>query len=285
MNRRHRTRTRQKQINILHTTTKKRHSQRQVTQYVVWGSLVLAMIAVIGLSLRMGINLLLEQMLYTNPRYNLADIDIEPRGRFTEYIIRQAANLEKGQNLWTLNLPQITKQLETLPYVSSAKVERHFPDKLTIYIHERVPMVKIVGLNSDLGTRELFYLDHDRYVLKPREHETAPVLPEIIGLTNAELEPGLQLDQPSLTRALEILDAIDHSKLHTTIDIRTINLSDPLAITMVTTQDMSIRFQLDCIDEQLRRLKVIFDYADNLQRSVKTVDLTASRNVPINLSQ
>ncbi len=285
MNRKHRTRTRQKQINILHTTTKKRHSQKQVTQVVVWGTLVLAMIAVLGVGLNFGINLLLKQVLYTNPRYNLSEIDIEPKGRFTEYAIRQAANLEKGQNLWTLNLPEITKDLETLPYVSSAKVERHFPDKLTIVIRERVPVVKIVGLDSDLGTREPFYLDRDCFVLKPRENETAPVLPEIIGLTNAELEPGLQLDQPSLTRALQILYAINHSTLNTTIDIRTINLSDPLSITMVTTQDMSIRFQLDNIDEQLRRLKQVFEYADNLQRTVHTVDLTPNRNVPITFSE
>jgi hypothetical protein len=80
VNRKHRTRTRQKQINILHTTTKKRHSQKQVTQVVVWGTLVLAMIAVLGVGLNFGINLLLKQVLYTNPRYNLSEIDIEPKG-------------------------------------------------------------------------------------------------------------------------------------------------------------------------------------------------------------
>ncbi len=281
MNRRHRTRTRQKQINILHTTTKKRHSQKQVTQYVVWGSLVLVMVMAVGIGLHIGINLLLKQLLYTNPRYNLVDIDIEPHGRFTEYAIRQAANLEKGQNLWTMNLPQITKDLETLPYVSNAKVERHFPDKLTIYIKERVPVVKIYGLNSDLGNRELFYLDRDRYVLKPRDNETPQVLPEIIGLTNAELDPGVQLDQTSLGRAMEILDAINHSSLNTSISVQTINLSDPLSIEVVTTQDMHIRFQFDNLDEQLRRLSKVFEKADEYAKTVHTVDLTLNRNVPV----
>jgi hypothetical protein len=84
---------------------------------------------------------------------------------------------------------------------------------------------------------------------------------------------------------LQILDAIDHSQLHTFIDIRTINLSDPLSITMVTTQDMTIRFQLDCIDEQLHRLKQVFDYADNMQRTVRTVDLTPNRNVPVTFNE
>jgi len=55
-----------------------------------------------------------------------------------------------------------------------------------------VPVVKIVGLNIDLGTRETFYLDREGVVLKPREDETVPLLPEIIGLApaEAELEPG-----------------------------------------------------------------------------------------------
>ena len=175
--------------------------------------------------------------------------------------------------------------MEKLPYVSNAKVERHFPGKVTIIIRERVPVVKIVGLNIDLGTRETFYLDHDCSVLKPREDETARALPEVIGLTNAELEPGMKLDQPSLVGALQILDAIDHTSLHTSIDIRTIDLKDPLSITMVTTQDMSITFRPDCVDQQLYRLKQAFDYANNLQRGLHTIDLTPDYNVPLTFNQ
>ena len=67
-----------------------------------------------------------------------------------------------------MNLPQIARDLEKLPYVSVAQVERHFPDTIAIHITERVPMVKIVGLSVDSDTRETFYLDRDRFVLKPR---------------------------------------------------------------------------------------------------------------------
>jgi cell division septal protein FtsQ len=287
MNRRTRTRTRQKQINILHTTTRKRHSRKQVMQMAVWCSLVLAMIVAVGAGLHLGIAMVLDRVLYTNPRYDLAKIEIEPRDHFSERQIRQAAGLEPGQNLWTLNLRQITRDLEKLPYVSSAKVERHFPDAITIHIIERVPVVKIVGLNIDLGTRELFYLDRDGVVLKPRTDETAPLLPEIIGLAPAEteLEPGVKLDQSSLKSAMEILDAIDHSQLHTSIDIRTINLGDPLSITMTTRQDMAITFRLDCIDQQLQRLLQIVDYPDFQQRTISSVDLTPDNNVPVTFAQ
>jgi cell division protein FtsQ len=285
MNRRTRTRTRQNQINILHTTTRKRHSQKQVVQVAVWCSLVLAMIVAVGASLHFGIELVLDRVLYTNPRYELTKIEIEPRGRFSERQIREAAGLlEPKQNLWTLNLRQITHDLEKLPYVSSAKVERHFPDAITIHITERVPVVKIVGLNIDLGTRETFYLDRDGVVLKPREDEAPPLLPEIIGLTDAELEPGMQLDQSSLKSAMEILNEIDHSQLHTSIDIRTIDLSNPLSITMTTRQDMTIIFRLDYIDQQLQRLVQIVN-DPRFQRPIATVDLTPDSNVPVTFCQ
>ncbi len=285
MTRRHRSRSRQKQINILHTTTKKRHSQKQVVQATVWCGLVLAMIVAVGLGLHLGVGFILNKALYSNPHYTLNEIEIQPRGHFSERLIRQAAGLETGQNLWTLNLPQITKDLEKLPYVSHATVERHFPDKLTILIHERIPVVKIVGLNSDLGTKETFYLDRDGIVLKPREDETPQMLPEIIGMTNAEFEPGTKLEQPSMACALQILDAIDHTPLHTLIDIRTINLSDPLSITMVTTRDMSITFRTDCIDQQLIRLQQIIYHPDFQQRTIRTVDLTPNYNVPVTFYQ
>jgi len=287
MTRRTRTRTRQKQINILHTTARKRHSQKQVMQMAVWCGLVLGMIVAVGASLHFGIAMVLDHVLYTNPHYVLSKIEIEPRGHFSERQIRQAAGLEPGQNLWTLNLRQITRDVEKLPYVSSAKVERHFPDKVSILIHERVPVVKIVGLNIDIGIRETFYLDRDGVVLKPREDEAAPLLPEIIGLTDAqdELEPGMKLEQASLTRALQIMDAIDHSRLHTSIDINTINLSDPLSITMVTRQQMTIIFRLDYIDQQLQRLLQIVEYPDFQQRAIRSVDLTPDSNVPVTFCQ
>jgi cell division protein FtsQ len=286
MNRQTRTRSRQRQINILHTTTRKRHSRKQLVEAAVWCGLVLAMIVAVGAGLHFGIDLALDRVLYTNPRYVLTKIDIEPRGRFSERQIRQAAGLAPGQNLWTLDLREITRDLDKLPYVSSAKVERHFPDAITIHITERVPVVKIVGLNIDLGTRETFYLDRDGVVLKPREDDEAPLLPEIIGLTDAEdeLEPGMKLEQPSLKSAMEILDEIGHSQLNTSITVRTIDLSNPLSITMTTRQDMTITFRLDYIDQQLQRL-VEITTDPRFQRPIATVDLTPDSNVPVTFAQ
>ena len=281
-----RPRTRHRPLNILHATvTPKRAPRRQMMQIFGWGTVVVFMVVGVGVGLRFGLSFLVEKTLYENPHYALAQIDIEPHGHFTPHVIRQAAGLELGQNLWTLDLPRIAHDLEELPYVSSARIERVFPDRVVINIQERVPVVKISGLNVDINTRETFFLDRDCIVLTPRADEPDPGLPEIIGLTNAELEPGVRLEQPNLTRALQILDAIDHTPLHTVIDIRTIDLSQPLSITMVTTRDMTIAFRLDYIDQQLVRLKSALDYADSKQSTIHSIDLTPDRNVPITFYQ
>ncbi len=287
MNRRARPRPRPrpKQLNILHSTPAPKHSRKQIAQMAGWCALVLAMIVAVGTGLHFGIAFALDHVLYKNPRYALQEIVVEPRDRFSARLIRQAAGLELGMNLWALNLPQIARDLESIPNVASAKVERHFPDKISITLTERVPVVKIEGINIDLDTKETFYLDHDCVVLKPRPDEATPPLPQVVGLTDAELEPNTKLDRPILNHALEILDGINNSELRTLIDVTRINLGNPLSITMETHQGMTIIFRLDYIDQQLQRLQQIVDYADKQQRPLQTVDLTPDVNVPITFCQ
>jgi cell division protein FtsQ len=287
MNRRTRPRPRPrpKQINILHSTTAPKHSRKEIAQVIGWCALVLAMIVIVGAGMHFGIAFVLDRVLYNNPRYALHQIDVEPRDRFSPRLIRQAAGLEPGMNLWALNLHQIAHDLETIPNVASARVERHFPDRLTITMTERVPVVKIEGLNIELNTKETFYLDRDCYVIKPRADEPPTPLPQVVGLTDAEVEPGTKLERPILSRALQILDGINDSHLRTVMDVTRINLANPLAVTMETHQGMTIIFRTDFIDQQLQRLQQIVDYADKQGRPLQTVDLTPDVNVPITFAQ
>jgi cell division protein FtsQ len=287
MNRRTRPRPRPrpKQINILHSTTAPKHSRKEIAQVIGWCALVLAMIVIVGAGMHFGIAFVLDRVLYNNPRYALHQIDVEPRDRFSPRLIRQAAGLEPGMNLWALNLHQISHDLEAIPNVATAKVERHFPDRLVITMTERVPVVKIEGLNIDLNTKETFYLDRDCYVIKPRADEPATPLPQVVGLSDAEVEPGTKLDRPMLTRALQILDGINNSQLRTVIDVTRINLANPLAITMETHQGLTLTFRTDYIDQQIQRLQEIVRYADDHQQTLATVDLTPDVNVPVTFAQ
>ena len=283
MTRRRPSRDLQERIDILKSTTRERHQRDNMVRLVIYGGLTLVTLILVGIAINRSLDLVLNQVIYNNPRYALQSIEIEPRELFSPHQVREAANIDFGDNIWKLDLKKITEDIQTLPYVSSARVERHFPNKILIRIRERVPLVKIIGINAELGTRETFYLDRDRIVLKPRANETLPPLPEITGLNASELEPGHVVDEPMVTHALELLDHIANSPLalHNSIDVQTIDLSHPLSIRLVTTRDMTVIFRLDYIDQQLNRLQKIMDIADTSQRSLRTVDLSEDRLNPI----
>ncbi len=196
-------------------------------------------------------------VLYNNPRYVLNKIEIEPRGHFSERLIRQAAGLEPGaESLDAEPAARSRTTWKSCPTFPARKVERHFPDKITIHITERVPVVKIVGLNIDLGTRETFYLDRDCVVLKPREdedvaaaagdhrpdrcraragHEARPAEPDARAGNSRRDRP-----QPTLhTVDRHPHDRPERSALH--------HHGRPRS-------DMTITFRLDYIDQQLQRL-------------------------------
>jgi cell division septal protein FtsQ len=280
--RRRPTRDLQQKIALLQSSTRERQRRDRTIRFVVYGGLILVGMVLVGIAVNRGLDSTLNRVLYNNPRYNLEHIDIEPAELFSPHQIREAAGLDFGDNLWKLDLKKITEDVQTLPYVSSCRVERRFPDKIIIRICERVPLVKITGVNSETGSRETFYLDHDRIVLKPRANEMLPPLPEIINLSTADLEPGKAVDLPMVKHALEILDKMSHSPLPLhNIDIRTIDLSEPLSIRVVTTHDLVIVFRLDFVDQQLARLQKIMDLAEGTQRTLRSVDLTPDRNVPV----
>lgn len=275
-------RNRRRQVNLLQTTARKSHSRQQLTRALVWTGGVTAGLVATGIALHFGLSWLLDRVLYRNDHYTLNQIQVEPRGRFSVRSISQAAGLERGENLWTLDLAQMARDIDRLPYVASARVERHFPDRIVIRIRERVPLVRISGANADRGAAGTFYLDREGIVLQPRDNEAVPQLPEVTGLKNADLEPGARLDAPALGTALDLLQAIDRSPLHTTLDIRAIDLGQPLSITFATAGGMAVTFRPDHIDEQIVRLKQIVDYAEGRQRAIRTVDLTPDCNVPVN---
>lgn len=276
---RRRNQRRPEQINLLRTTVRPEHSRKIYEQMLTWSAVVIAMILAVGLTLHFGLTILLDHAIFHNSRYALKTIEIEPHDHFSTFQIRQAAGLEPGENLWQINLALASQQLETLPYVSSAKIERHFPDKIVIHIHERVPVAKLVALSLQSNQPETFYLDHAGYVLKPRAGENLLLLPRIVGLPSAEFDSGMQVDQPALASALTILDALNASSLHDTIDIQIIDLTQPLFIRMVTTQQMNITFRLDCVSQQLLRLQQILAGIDN--HAIRNIDLSIDNYTPL----
>ncbi|MEO1142358.1 MAG: FtsQ-type POTRA domain-containing protein, partial [Pseudomonadota bacterium] len=199
--------------------------------------------------------------------------------------IRRAAGLRRDQNLWALDIQRIQKNIERLPFVAEARVEKQLPDKLVIKIKERQPIAMVEGI-GDFG-RELFYIDREKAMLfKPRPGEDGRQLPLVVGLRKLDLEAGQQLDKdPKVATALELLHMMETTSLGTDLDFRTIDLGQPLCVRFVTTRGARITFRNDYLREQLQRLQEIIAYAKKREKRIESVDLTLDRNVPVRFAK
>ncbi len=286
MNRRRNTRQRQKQIHILQATTSKRHNRKRLLRWTALIGMCAMTLCTVGFGTHFAINTFLETALLKNPKYGLRAVKVETRGEYSQRQIRRAAGLRKGMNLWAMDLQRVQANIERLPFVAQARVEKHLPDKLVIKIKERTPIAKVEGF-GDFG-RELFYIDTEQAMLfKPRsEEQHQRHLPQIVGLRNTDLEAGQLLDENAKVRvALELLRMMDRTSLGTDLDFTFIDVAQPLCLRFTTTRGAVLTFRLDYLPEQLARLQEILAYANKREQRLLSVDLTLDRNVPVRFAQ
>lgn len=285
MNRRRNPRQRQKQIHILQASTSKRHNRKRMLRWAALVAMCVMTLTTVGVGTHFVINTFIDTALLKNPEYGLRAVKVETRGEYSQRQIRRAAGLRKGMNLWALDLQRVQANIERLPFVAEARVEKHLPDKLVIKIKERTPIAKVEGV-GDFG-RELFFIDQEQAMLfKPRSEEHERNLPLIFGLKNTDLEAGQILDENHKVRvALELLRMMERTSLGTDLDFTTIDVGQPLCLRFTTTQGALLTFRLDYLPEQLARLHEIIAYARQRDQRLQSADLTLDRNVPVRFAQ
>ncbi|MBX9786911.1 MAG: FtsQ-type POTRA domain-containing protein [Alphaproteobacteria bacterium] len=80
------------------------------------------------------------EMMLTSVGFQLDDVIVEGRIRTDKDQILKTASLSRGKSLLSIDLLEIKKNLEEIPWVNAASVERRFPDTLFVRISEREPI-------------------------------------------------------------------------------------------------------------------------------------------------
>ncbi|MCS7064136.1 MAG: FtsQ-type POTRA domain-containing protein [Methylacidiphilales bacterium] len=228
-----------------------------------------------------GMEWALRRFVYENEKFTLREIQLDLRGNIVRRQVLEAANVHAGQNLMQINLAQVQKAIEALPYVAQAQVERVLPDKLIIKVEERLPAMLIRGVALGQKKEDLFYVGWDGTVMRPRPGETLRSLPEIVGLRWNDLEEGIRLNRKEISAALDFLKALNETPMRSVFDVKTIDVSQPMMLHVTTTQGYRVIFRQELYAAQLNRLSEIIDYATARYWLLNTVDLTPSRNVPV----
>src|SRR6266568_739986 len=114
----------------------------------------------------------LDRLDYHNKAFDLQEIDLRTDGVIAIDQLRRWAGVKPEENLLALDLARVKRDLELVPLVRSASVERILPHTLRIRVDEREPLAQIKVprplANASLDFAVL-YLDEEGVVIPPLE--------------------------------------------------------------------------------------------------------------------
>ena len=233
----------------------------------------------------------MNRLVYENPAFAVQRIDIQTDGVISLEQLRRWANVKTGDNLFALDLSRVKRDLEMVPLIGFVSVERILPRTLRLRISEREPVAQVNVLRTtarDTVVVSTFHLDPDGYVmlpLDPRQRvmplgRTNEPLPVLTGVALHELQPGRRLESPQVQAAMRLITEFVHSPMAGLVDLKSIDTSSAEVLVVTTGQGSEVTFGLNDLDRQMRRWREIHDMGQRLNKSLASLDLAVTNNIP-----
>lgn len=233
----------------------------------------------------------LNRLIYQNPTFALQQIEVQTDGVIAPDQLRRWAGVKVGDNLLSLDLARIKRDLEMVPMVQFVSIERILPHTLRIGVQEREPIAQVnVPRPRPGGGLEVavFLLDAAGWVMMPLEplQRSVPApegssYPLIVGLTANQLQAGRRIESPQVLAALELLNEFEHSPMVGLTDIRQVDVSAQDVLVAKTIHNSEVTFSLKEPSQQLSRWRQIFDVGQRQAKAIASVDLAVNNNIPV----
>lgn len=249
----------------------------------IWISGCIVSCVIVAFVAQWTIDRVLERAFYQNEDFTIRKIEVDVNGTLSQGEVVRWSGVRMGQNLFQVDLERVKQELLLVPYIGEVTVERRLPGTIKIKVEERQP-VALLQPRSKKGYRlaqAVYYLDASGVVMKPKPGERLRQLPTLTGLDSEKVAEGLQLDDAGVTAALKLLKLSEISPARVNLDLNEIDVGHIGLLNVKTRDGGLICFGHAFLDQQLKRLEVIYEYAQGEHAVVKTVDLTPERNVPV----
>jgi len=244
-----------------------------------------------GLGIWNGSAWILNELVYSNEAFGVEEVDIQTDGILTPDQLRKWSGVRPGQNLLALDLRRVKRDLELVPLIESAAVERILPRKLKIRVTEREPIAEVYafqGQGADAAMEpSIFYIDSAGFIILPLKgstNESSPFgegLPRLTGIKPGELRPGHKVVSPQIYAALKLLGDFERSPMAGLNDIKGIDLASPQTLQVTTSGGSEVTFPSDGFPDQFARWRSVQEYSARIDKSIGTLDLAVSNYVPV----
>ena len=233
---------------------------------------------------------LIRHCITENPAFAIHQLDVQTDGVVAIEQLRRWAGVRLENNLLALDLATVKRDLELIPALESADVERILPHTLKIRVVEREPIAQFQwpppGSNG-VPADAVYLLDAKGWVMAPLEPQQRSVpaptnghLPLLTGIPLADLHPGRQAESLQVQTALRLIDELEKSPMAGLVDFKQIDVSARGVLLVSTGQGGEVIFGLNDLAGQLRRWRIVYDYAQGAGKQLASIDLSVSNNLP-----
>ena len=136
--------------------------------------------------------------------FNIKEIKVLDNNKLTGAEIIQLSKIEIDQNMFKFLKIKAIENIKTNPYIETVKIKRKLNGTVEIKVTERVATFM---LPID---EEYAYINNQGYILEKNPERLE--IPEIIGYTTENLEPGERLDIPDLKKLNFVIQILSSAK-------------------------------------------------------------------------
>lgn len=266
--------------------------RRLMARILALALLVCFMLAVGVFVVMRGGDWLLRRLVYENPAFAIHQLDLQTDGVLSLEQLRAWAGVKLRDNVMAVDISRIKRDLEMVPIIESAAVERVLPHTLRIRICEREP-IALVPLppfrpGATNPPRAFFTLDAKGYFMftvdAQQRSTPAPTnerMPVIVGIPPSDMRPGRPSESSQVHAALRLVQAFEQSPLKSRLDLIQIDVASPKVLLATSSQTNEIVFGLGDMDLQVRRWHAVMEQGQRLGRQLAWMDLSVANNVPV----
>jgi cell division septal protein FtsQ len=249
-------------------------------QTFIWGFRTFVII-LLCISLGSVVYVTLDFLL-RSPKFDLAIREIRGLRNVPEnqILMKLRAVEDQNKNVISMDLDEIRRSLELIPWIRSAVVRRVLPDKLIIEVTERVP---IAFARVDHAT----FLVDDQGVLLESDSEYPHEFdfPVITGM-EAGVEPEVLVrNKKRVTLFQKLIQALDGNGAGLSKDLSEVRLQDPGSLAVLLNDDsVLVMLGAEQLDQRFRRYLGLSSQIKQKCPQVDTVDLRFQDQVIIKQS-
>jgi cell division septal protein FtsQ len=272
----------------LHSKQVRAARVRWLTRALVWSVGMLAS----AVGIWRGSQWAVEEFVYRNPTFAIEEIAVQTDGIIPQEQLREWTNVRPGENLFVVDPQNVRRFLKFNSLIRDAAVERVLPDTLSVRVTEREPIAQFMiwekAAPDALFQPVMFYLDEEGFVLTPSDlpklsrqiTEHFEHLPRLLGADGREIRRGQPVASARILAALRFIAEFRRSPMAELVELREVDVSLPPVLAVVTARNSIITFGYDALPAQLQRWRAVHEYAQMTAKSIATLDLSVSNNVP-----